>query len=45
VTVQGAFVEENAKVLKNGRELAGLYGHMLESFNGIWRSKDSLTIR
>lgn len=45
VTVQGAFVEENAKVLKNGRELARLHGYMLESFNCIGCSKDSLLIR
>jgi hypothetical protein len=45
VTVQGALVEENAKVLKNGGELAGLHGHMLESLNRFWRSEDSLMIR
>jgi hypothetical protein len=38
VTVQRAFIEENAKVLKNGRELTRLHRDMLESFDGVRRA-------
>ena len=44
MTVQSALVEENPKVLKNRRELTSLYRDMLESFDGIRCSKNSLRL-
>jgi hypothetical protein len=44
MTVQSALVEENPKVLKNRRELTSLYRDMLESFDGIRCSKNSLLL-
>lgn len=44
MTVQGTLVEENAKILKNRRELTRLHRNMLESFDGIWSAKNSLSL-
>jgi len=42
MTVQSPFIKKNAKVLKNGRELARLNGNMLESFDSVGCPKDAL---
>jgi len=42
VTVQGALIKENPKILKNRGELTGLHGDMLESLNCIGCSKNPL---